>query len=108
MEASRPSGLGFVPCSRTKVRATSPHSLLGAGGREQTVADGQSLERPVTAGPGGGVLGFIPHPWSSGHLGVPEVEVPPAGREVLSCSLQHPGSSICRVGAQHAPLLRWP
>lgn len=59
MEASRPGGLGLVPCSRTKVRASSPHSLLGAGGREQTVADGQSLERPVTAGPGGGVLAML-------------------------------------------------
>lgn len=107
MKGSGPGGLGLVPCSRTKVRATSPHSLLGAGDREQTVADGQPLERPVTAGPRGGVLGFIPHPWSSGHGRVPEVwvEVPPSGREVLSCSLQHPGSSICRVGAQHTPLL---
>ena len=108
MEVSGPGGLGLVPCSRTKVRATSPHSLLGAGGREQTIADGQPLKRPVTAGPWGGVLGFIPHPWSSGHGGVPEVEVPPAGSEVLSFSLQHPGASICGVGAQHAPLLRWP
>lgn len=57
-------------------------SLLGAGGGKQTAADGQPLERPVTAGPGGGLPGSVRHAWSSGHGGVPEVwvEVLPTGR----------------------------